>query len=261
MPNKEMTFWDHLDELRRLIFRCLGVVVILATGLFIWMPDLFDQVILGPCFGRFPIYTWFCSLSRFVTLPSSFCDPTFEIGIINIELTSQFLIHIQISLILAAVLMFPYILFELWRFISPALYDKEKKSIRFSFILGALLFYVGILVSYWLIFPITLRFLAGYQISGHVLNQLSLNSYMTTFISLNLIFGLVFEMPMLAMILSKLGLIGRSFFRKWRRHAIVTLVFLAALITPTGDPFTLALVSIPLYLLYELSAILVRNDI
>jgi sec-independent protein translocase protein TatC len=122
------------------------------------------------------------------------------------------------------------------------------------------LFYVGVSISYWLIFPITLRFLSGYQISQHVVNQLSLNSYVSTFASMNLVMGLVFEMPMLALILSKLGLIGRSFFKKWRRHAIVVLVVLAAFITPTGDPFTLALVSVPLYLLYELSAILVRND-
>jgi sec-independent protein translocase protein TatC len=151
-------------------------------------------------------------------------------------------------------------LFEIWRFISPALYEKEKNSISYSFILGAVLFYAGILISYFLIFPMTLRFLSGYQISEHVVNQLSFDSYISTFVSMNLVMGIIFEMPMLALVLSKLGLINRSFFRKWRRHAIVILVFVAAVITPTGDPFTLTLVALPLHLLYELSALIVRND-
>lgn len=256
----EMTFWDHLEELRRVIFRCIGAVLAVSVGLFIFMPKIFDSVIMAPCFGDFPVYNLFCSLGRFITLPSSFCDQTFEIRIINIQLTSQFLIHIRTSFLLATIAIFPYLLFEIWKFVSPALYDKEKNSIRFSFVLGAGLFYTGILISYYLIFPITLRFLAGYQISQHVVNQISFDSYISTFVSMNLVMGIVFEMPMLALVLSKLGLIDRSFFRKWRRHAIVILVIVAAVITPTGDPFTLTLVALPLYFLYELSALIVRKD-
>jgi sec-independent protein translocase protein TatC len=257
---EEMTFWDHLEELRKVIFRCLGAALAVSIGFFIIMPKIFDSLIMGPCFGKFPTYNFFCYLSRFITLPSSFCDKSFEIHIINIQLTSQFLIHIRTSFILASVVICPYILFEIWKFISPALYEKEKRSFQFSFILGALLFYIGILISYYLIFPITLQFLAGYQISQHVVNELSFDSYISTFTSMNLVMGVVFELPMLALILSKLGLINRSFFRKYRRHAIVILVFVAAVITPTGDPFTLTIVALPLYLLYELSAIIVHDD-
>jgi len=224
------------------------------------MPKIFDPVIMAPCFGDFPVYNLFCSLSHFITIPSSFCDKAFEINIINIQLSSQFLIHIRTSFILAIVVVFPYLLFEIWKFVSPALYEKEKTSISLSFILGAVLFYIGILMGYFLIFPITLRFLAGYQISQHVVNQLSFDSYISTFVSLNLVMGIIFEMPLLALILSKLGLVDRSFFRKWRRHAIVILVIVAAVITPTGDPFTLALVTLPLYLLYEFSALIVRKE-
>lgn len=257
---EEMTFWDHLDELRRVIFRCLGAMVLVTVGLFLVMPNFFDSVILAPCFGNFPIYDFFCTLSHYLNLPTSFCDKSFEINIINIQLTSQFLIHIRSSFLVSTIVIFPYILFEIWRFVSPALYEKEKKSISFSFVLGALLFYTGILISYFIIFPMTLRFLTGYQISEHVVNQLSLDSYVSTFVSMNMVMGLIFEMPMLALVLSKLGLVKRSFFKKWRRHAILILVFVAAVITPTGDPFTLTLVALPLYLLYELSALIVKND-
>jgi len=257
---EEMTFWDHLDELRRVIFRCLGAIAIVSVGLFLIMPKIFDSVIMAPCFGDFPVYYLFCSVSQYLNLPTSFCDKTFEINIINIQLTSQFLIHISTSFLLAAIVICPYLLFEIWKFVSPALYEKEKNSIRFSFVLGSVLFYAGILISYFLIFPMTLRFLAGYQISQHVVNQLSLDSYISTFVSMNMVMGIVFEMPMLALILSKIGLVNRSFFKKWRRHAIVILVFVAAVITPTGDPFTLTLVALPLYLLYELSAFIVRKN-
>jgi len=260
MAVTEMTFWDHLDELRKVIFRCLGAILIAGIALFTVMPDIFDKVILGPCFGSFPVYQWLATLSQYFSIPSSFCDPSFKIKLINIQLTSQFLIHFKISFLLATILIFPYILFEIWHFISPALYLKEKKGFLFAFILGTLLFYIGISISYLFIFPISLRFLAGYQVSQFVVNQLSLDSYISTFTSLNLIMGLVFELPMLAFILSKLGLIKRSFFKRWRRHAIVLLVFLAAVITPTGDPFTLSLVAVPLYLLYELSGLLVKKD-
>lgn len=256
----EMTFWDHLEELRRVIFRCLGVLIAVMIAFFIWMPDIFDSVIMAPCFGTFLSYEWFCSVGQIFSIPNAFCDKAFEINIINIQLTSQFMIHIRTALLMAVIVVFPYILYEIWLFVRPALYDNEKKGMRFSFASGSLLFYAGIAVSYFFVFPLTLRFLAGYQISSHVVNQLSLDSYINTFFSLNLIMGVVFEMPMLALILSKLGLINKSFFRKYRRHAIVFLFILAAVITPTGDPFTLTIVALPLYLLYELSGLIVRDE-
>ena len=260
MAMVEMTFWDHLEELRKTIFRSLGAILLVSIAFFIILPDIFDKVLLGPCFGDFPTYRLFCEMSQFITMPSSFCDPSSKIEIINIQLSSQFLTHFKTAFTLGAVVVFPYLLYEIWRFVSPALYDAEKKNFRFSFFLGAILFYCGMLLGYYLIFPVTLQFLAGYKISSHVINQLNFDSYMNTFFSMNFMMGVVFEMPMLAMILSKLGLITRSFFKKYRRHAIVILVLIAAIITPTGDPFTLMLVSIPLYLLYELSALLVRKE-
>lgn len=260
MPSDELSFWDHLDELRTILFRILAVLALLAIGFFIVMPSIFDTVIMGPCFGSFITYRWFCEAASLMGTTSPFCDTAFAINIINIELITPFMVHIKTSFVLALLVAFPYLLFEIWRFIRPALYEKERNSLSGAFVLGAVLFYCGVAMSYLFIFPITLRFLAGYEVSQLVTNQLSLQSYMSTFTGLNLVMGLMFEMPMLALVLSKLGFITRSFFKKWRRHAIVVLVFIAAVITPTGDPLTLALVSIPLYLLYELSALLVKDD-
>ena len=260
MPSDELSFWDHLDELRKILFRSLAVLALLSVGFFLLMPSIFDTVIMGPCFGSFITYRWFNFVASIMHTVSLFSDTAYTVNIINIELITPFMVHIQTSFTLAILLAFPYLLFEIWRFIRPALYEKERKSISSTFVLGAFLFYCGVAMSYLFIFPVTLRFLAGYQVSKLVANQLSLQSYMSTFTNLNLVMGLTFELPMLAMILSKLGLITRSFFRKWRRHAIVVLVFIAAVITPTGDPFTLTLVSIPLYLLYEISALLVKDD-
>lgn len=257
---QEMTFWDHLDELRMVLFRCVGTILLLSIGFFIAMPWMFDAVIMAPCYGDFPVYRLFCTLTQYFTDSSSFCDEAFKVNIINIRLMSQFLIHIETSFTFAFIIGLPYILFELWKFVQPALYDKEKKSFRFAFLFASLLFYAGLAMGYFLVFPITLRFLNDYQISTLVVNQLSLDSYMSTFVSMNLIMGVVFELPMLALILSMLGLVNRSFFRKWRRHAIVVLLVLAAVITPTSDPFTLTIVALPLYILYEISGLIVKND-
>ncbi|HET9572046.1 MAG TPA: twin-arginine translocase subunit TatC [Bacteroidales bacterium] len=256
---QELTFWDHIEVLRHMLFRVLGVMFLASIAFFIFMPQLFDQVIMAPCFGDFPIYRLFCDITKQFTNDTSFCDESFQIQIINIRLAAQFMIHMQMSFLLGLIVSFPYVLFEIWKFIAPALYDKEKNSFRLAFSLSSILFYSGVSLSYFVVFPITLRFLAGYQITSLVSNQLSLDSYISNFITLNLIMGLVFELPMLALILSKLGIVKRHFFSKYRKHAIIVLLILAAVITPTGDPFTLLIVALPLYILYEISAILVKK--
>lgn len=256
---EELTFWDHLEDLRHLLFRVLGAMFVASIAFFILMPQIFDSVIMAPCFGDFPIYRLFCDITKHFSDDTTFCDPTFQIQIINIRLAAQFMIHMQMAFLLGLMASFPYLLFEIWRFIAPALYDKEKKSFRLAFTLSSFLFYAGVCLSYFLVFPITLRFLAGYQLTNLVSNQLSLDSYISNFITLNMLMGLVFELPMLALILSKLGVVRRRFFRKYRKHAIVVLLVLAAVITPTGDPFTLMIVALPLYVLYEISALLVKK--
>jgi len=257
---QEMTFWDHLEAFRWTIFRSFGAIVLLSIGFFMVMPWLFDAVVLAPCKGDFPAYKLFGTITQYFSVSSSFNDPNYQIHLINIQLMSQFFIHIQCAFTFAFVFGFPYILFEIWKFIQPALYVQEKRNLNFAFGFASILFYSGLALGYFLVFPITLRFLAEYKISKFIVNQISLDSYISTFTSMNLIMGIIFELPMLALLLSKFGLINRAFFKKWRRHAIVILLIIAAVITPTGDPFTLTIVALPLYILYEISGLIVRNE-
>ena len=184
----------------------------------------------------------------------------FHVGLINIQLASQLYIHLSTSFWLAVVLTFPVILYLLWTFIAPALYHNERRGVRRAFLFGVLMFYMGVAVGYYMVFPIILRFLADYHVSALVPNQVSLDSYMDTFLMMVFFMGVVFELPLLSWLLGSVGVLHRDFFAKYRRHAIVALVVLAAMITPTGDLFTLAVVFMPLYVLYEASALLVPKS-
>ena len=253
-----MTFWDHLDELRWTLLRAVAALVIFAIFGFIVMPYIYDSYILGPTRADFFLYKYLCKVTTLIPFIPDFCDDTFSIKIININLASQFFRHMTTSFWLALILTFPYLVFEVWRFISPALYASEKRSISLVFIFGTAMFFLGCMVGYSMVFPITLRFLATYELSASIENQISLDSYMDNFLMLVFIMGVVFELPLLSWLLSKLGLLNRSFFQKFRRHAIVGLLVMSAIITPSGDPFTLMVVFIPLYFLFELSRFMVK---
>ena len=263
---EEMSFWDHLEELRWTLFRSILALFVFAIAGFAVMPKLFDSFILAPCSSDFIFYRWLCSLNQwlcnisphFDVLPD-FCNDSFHVEIFNIKLASQFFTHMTTSFWLALVLTFPYLMWEVWKFISPALYENEKKNVRWVFLFGTIMFFVGCAVGYLMVFPMTLRFLATYQLSASIIEQVSLDSYMDNFLMLVFIMGIVFEMPLVSWLLSQIGLLNRSFFHKYRRHAIVGLMVLAAFITPSSDPFTLAVVFFPLYGLYELSAFFVKK--
>jgi len=258
--NDEMSFWDHLEELRWTLFRSIFALLIFTIGGFMVMPYLFDNVIMKPCSADFYTYQWMCKLSSNVPFLPDFCNQDFHVQIVNLELTTQFFTHMSTSFWLAVLLTFPYLVYEVWKFISPALYPNEKKSLKGVFTGGTFMFFVGCAVGYFLVFPITLRFLATYYLSEAITQQVSLESYMDNFLLLIFIMGVVFELPLLSWLLSQLGLLKRSFFRKFRRYAIVGLLLAAAIITPTGDPFTLSIVFFPLYGLWELSALFVKPD-
>lgn len=247
-----MTFWDHLDELRGVLIRMAIVVAGAAIAFFCVMPALFEPVILAPCYGSFPLYQWFDRLGSLVGETASVTD--FSVTLINTQLASQFFIHMSLSFQLAMIVTFPILIYIMWRFVAPGLYPNEKRYASAAFIFGNLLFYIGVAVGYFLIFPLTLRFLADYQLSASIPNTITLDSYMDNFLSILLVMGVTFEIPLLAWILGRIGILRRSFFSRYRRHAIVALVVAAAVITPTSDPFTLAAVFVPLYLLWELSA-------
>lgn len=269
-PENGMSFWGHLEVLRHVIMRCGAAVIICMIGCFIAMPHIFDRFILGAASPDFFLYRWLSGIwgdraedtsSHGNALSGLMPDfgGDFSVDIINVNVASQFTTHISTSFWLALVIVFPYIIYELWRFIMPALYPSEKRNIGSAFIFGTGMFYIGCAVGYSIVFPLTFRFLAGYELSGEITNMISLDSYIGNFLMMVFIMGLVFEIPLLSRLLSSMGIIDRAFLRKFRRHAIVLLMVLAAVITPSGDPFTLMVVFLPLYLLYEIAILVARK--
>ena len=250
-----MSFWDHLEVLRWALFRSACVLAVIMVGTFIAMPYIFDRFILAPTSNDFFTYRWLNAIGRGVVKLSS----DFDVQIININVASQFMTHISTSISLAAVIAFPYFIWEIWRFIEPALFEDEVKHLKPAFFGGTIMFYIGCAIGYTLVFPFTFRFLVEYNLSPNITNQINLQSYIDNFTMLILVMGIVFEMPLLAWLLSLLGILKKSFLREYKRHAVVVLLISAAIITPSGDPFTLMLVFIPLYVLYELSIIVVKD--
>lgn len=253
-----MSFWDHLEDFRWTLLRSVIALFIFTIAGFIAMPYIYDSVIMAPARGDFFLYRYLCIITSAIPFIPDFCDDSFIVKVININLPSQFFRHISTSFWLALILTFPYLMFEVWKFIRPALYENEKKNMRWVLLFGTIMFFIGCLLGYSMVFPITLRFLATYQLSPDIENTISLDSYMDNFLMLIFIMGIVFELPLVSWFLSQLGFINRSFFTNYRKYAIVVLLIAAAAITPSGDPFTLAVVFFPLYLLYELSAFFVK---
>ena len=227
---------------------------------FIFIPSLFNQVVLAPSREDFFLYRFLAKLNSYTSLVPDFLEKPFQVEVINIKLASQFFIHMSLSFWTSLLIIFPYMIYEIWKFICPALYDNERIKIRWAFVFGTFMFFLGCVVGYSVVFPLTLRFLYTYELSSFITNQLTLDSYMNNFLMLVFMMGIMFELPLLAALFSKLGLLTRTFFKKYRRYAIVILLTVAAVITPSSDPFTLMAVFIPIYMLWEMSAWLVKAD-
>ena len=265
-PQAEMSFWDHLEALRWTLLRSIAALMVFAIGCFAVMPKLFDKVIMAPCSSDFIFYQWLCEFSHWLSSKSpyldilpDFCNDNYHVQVVNIKLASQFFTHMSTSFWLALMLTCPYLVWEVWRFIRPALYENEKKNIRWVCLFGTVMFFIGCAVGYFTVFPMTLRFLATYNLSSNITQQVSLDSYINNFLMLIFVMGVVFELPLVSWLLSQMGFLNRSFFHKYRRHAVVALLVAAAFITPSGDPFTLSVVFFPLYFLWELSAFFVKK--
>lgn len=248
----EMGFWEHFDVLRRVLMKIAIVVVGLGVAAFIFMPEIFDGVILWPCRGNFPLY-------RVFDMVTGEDSAGFHVELINIQLASQLFIHLSTAFYIALVFGFPIVIYLLWGFVKPGLYAKERRYSVRAFTFGNIMFFIGVSVGYFIVFPLTLRFLSTYQLSESIPNTISLDSYMDNFVTIVLIMGVVFELPLLGWMLGKFGLLTKRFFTRYRRHAIVVLLIAAALITPTGDPITLTVVFLPLYALWEFSSTLVPS--
>ena len=244
--NAEMSFWDHLDVLRGTLWRCIGAVLLVSILVFCFKSFVFDELLLAPTRSDFFLYRW-------LGIP-------FSMSLVNIELSAQFFIHLKTSLLLGFILAFPLICFEVWKFIAPALYEHEKKACKSAFFFAGILFYIGLVVGDAIILPVTLNFFQSYRVSEAVENTISLTSYISTFTSMVLLFGIVFEFPAVIAVLSRIGLVTRDMLKKYRKHAFVVILVLAAVITP-ADPFSMMVAALPLYLLYEGSILVCRNEV
>ena len=252
-----MSFWEHLDVLRTVLWKSLIAVAVLAVGAFCFKDTLFS-VLFAPSRSDFVLYRAMCRLSE-VTGWQSLCPGDFQALFINTELASQFMTHMQVAMWTGACLAAPYIIYLLYGFVAPALYEQEKKHSVGIVLSTVALFLTGVMLNYFIIFPFSFRFLSTYQVQAEVVNQISLSSYISTFLMLSLLMGIMFCLPVLAYILAKLGLLEAEMLRRYRKHAFVGICIVAAVITPTGDAVTLMLVTLPIYLLYELSISVVKK--
>ncbi len=249
MTDQTPSFWDHLDELRTYLIRMIIVVLVGAIVAFALKTEVFS-IVLAPSKADFITYRLF---SKFGELAD------FNLQLINTQLTSQFAVHIQVSIIIGMVCVSPYILYSIFAFVSPALYENERKYAKLLVVAGYIMFMMGVALCYFIIFPLTIRFLGDYQVSDEVSNIITLSSYIDTLTMLTLMLGIVFELPILCVILGKMGILTAEFMKEYRRHAIVIILVVAAIITPTTDVMTLMLVSLPIYLLYEVSILAVKG--
>lgn len=240
MDENHQTFWDHLDVLRGSLLRILAAVVLSGIVAFFFKEELF-AVILAPASSDFVFYRWVGGVDAF------------NLHLINTGLTEQFMAHLNVSMTVGLLCASPYVIYVLFRFVSPALYEKEKKySVRL--VVGSyVMFMVGLLVNYFVIFPLTVRFLGTYQVSDEVENMLTLQSYIGTLLMMSMVFGALFEIPVVCWLLALFGLIRPEWMRRYRRHSIMVILILSAIVTPTADMFTLIVVSLPIWLLYEMS--------
>ena len=240
------SFWDHLEDLRGSLIRIV-VAVFGFSVLAFCFKDLLFKVVLAPKDSNFFMY-------------KLFGGSDFSLNLMNTGLTEQFMIHLKTACAFGVLLASPYIIKVLFDFIRPALYEEEKRHSVSLVAAAYVMFLIGVAVNYLFVFPLTLRFLGTYQVSDEVRNMLTLQSYMDTLLTMCMVFGIVFEIPVISWLLARFGLLKAEWMTRYRRHAVVAILVLAAVITPTGDAFTLLIVSLPIWLLYELSVLVVRHE-
>lgn len=257
--DNEMSFLEHLEELRWHIVRSVLSIFIVAIIAFIYRDIIFDTIILAPKNPDFLTNRLLCKLGQLVNV-NALCINTHPFEIINIRMAGQFTIHIAVSLIAGIILAFPYIFWEFWKFFRPALYSSEKKHTRGAVFFSSLLFISGVLFGYYIIVPLSVNFLGSYNVSAEVTNQINLRSYIGTVASITLASGIIFQLPILSYFLTKIGLVDPHFLKKYRKHSIIVILALAAIITPP-DIFSQVLVCIPLLFLYEIGILISRRVI
>lgn len=257
MSETSQTFWEHLDDLRSALLKSGAMVVVLSVVAFLFKDELF-AIVLAPRDSGFVTYRMLERIGALWAWGGSGSGDPFSVELINTGLARQFMIHMKTALTAGVLLASPYIIYQLFRFVSPALYADERSYATRVTVAGYVMSLLGVAASYFVIFPLTFRFLGTYQVSPGVSNLISLDSYMEVLSVMSLSMGIVFEMPVVAWLFARLGLLNAEFMKSHRRHAVVLILVIAAVITPTSDIFTLLAVSAPMCLLYEGSVWLVK---
>jgi sec-independent protein translocase protein TatC len=256
----EMSFFDHIDVLRKHLLRALAVVLVFTAGAFYYSDFIFNTVIMGPKNPSFWTYRMMCKLyERFPSIGEEFCIRTLDAKIINTEMSGQFTLQLNACVMTGLILGIPYLLFEVWLFIKPALHDNERKSASGFVAFASLLFFTGIIFGYYIICPLSVNFLINFQVSPEIENTFTIDSYLSSIMTLTLGSGIIFQLPVIIYILSKVGIMTPAFMRSSRRYSAVIILIVAAVVTPTADPFTMMIVALPLFLLYEMSIYISAN--
>ncbi len=249
---KEMSFLDHLEELRWLLIRSTTAILVCGIVAFFFSDFIFTEIIFGPKNPNFITYQFFCDLGKQFNMEDTMCIKEINLPIQNREMGGQFSMHMWTSITVGFIFAFPFILWEIWKFISPALYEKEKKYAAAFIIISSLLFFVGVLFGYYLIAPLSVQFFAGYILSTEISNAIDIASYMSLMKTSAIASGLLFELPIVIFFLTKIGLVTPEFLRKYRKYTLVIVLIVAAIITPP-DVLSQIIVTIPIMILYEAS--------
>jgi len=257
----EMSFFDHIDVLRKHLLRALAVVTLLTCGTFYFSDFIWHSIIMGPRNPDFWTYRMMCKLVAAFpnAISQEFCITDIQAKIINTQMAGQFTLLMNSSIIAGLMLGVPYILFEVWLFIKPALHENERKSASGFVLFASVLFLIGVLFGYYVICPLSVNFLINFTVSPEIENTFTIDSYLSTVLTLTIGSGIIFQLPVIIYILSKLGLMTPQFMRKSRRYATVLILIVAAVVTPTADPYTMLIVAFPLFLLYEVSIMISAN--
>lgn len=261
-PEAEMGFFDHLEALRWHLIRSVIAVVISASLVGVFYEFVFETIILGITSKNFPTYRLVCAIGEYLHLGNSICiDQDIPIQLQNTAMFGQITLLIQYSIIIGFILAFPYIIFELWRFVAPALSEKDQKKTSLVILACSVFFFIGVLFCYFVIIPFSVNFAVNFSISSKIKNNFTIENYIDFFTVMLLAIGAVFELPMVVYFLSKLGILKAATMQNARRYAIVIILIVSGIITPSPDIFTQCLVAVPIYILYELSILIAtRND-
>lgn len=253
---KEMSFLEHLEELRWHVVRSVAAIFICSILGFVFVDWVFDHIVFAPSRVDFPTFKWLCELGKLVGAEDQLCVQAFDFKVQSRNMTGQFMMSITASFVIGLIIAFPYVFWEVWSFVKPGLRHTEKSSTRGAVFAVSFLFLLGIAFGYYILSPMTIWFLSTYTVSSQIVNQFDITSYVSTLVSMVLGCGLLFQFPVAVYFLTKIGMLTPQFMRKFRKHSIVGIVIGSAIITPSSDPFTLMLVALPLYFLFEISILI-----